>query len=191
MRRYLSCRRLEAIKVFREHAMRHCLTLALVAGLAVVALPGQGKAQQDDLVLRGAWEYHEACAVCHGKNGTGEGTMGDILKVAPPDLTKLAERHGGVFPFEYVFKVIDGRLPVEGHGDSDMPVWGRTFRLEALDESEQGVFGADPNLIVGGRIYALAQYLRAIQGGKTVPLIERLRPRRSWPGDIRVWPNHR
>jgi len=169
--------------------MRNCITLALVAGLAVCVLPEQGKADRDDIIQRGAWEYYEACAVCHGRDGTGDGAMGEILKVSPSDLTTLSERNGGTFPFERVFRVIDGRAPVEGHGSADMPVWGRTFRREALDDSERGIFGPDPNLTVAGRIYALAQYLRAIQGGKEVPLVEPLRRPRRWPSEIPVWPD--
>ena len=168
--------------------MRNCLALAFLIGVAVCALPGQGKAGYDELILRGAWEYHGACAICHGLNGTGDGTMGAILKIPPPDLTRLSEMNGGTFPFDRVFRVIDGRVPVEGHGSADMPVWGRTFRREALDYGGPGILRADPNLIVGGRIYALAKYLRAIQGGKEVPLIAPpSRPRRGWPSDIPIW----
>ena len=171
--------------------MKNCLTLAFFVGVAVCAPSGQGKAEIDDLVLRGGWTYYEACAVCHGQDGTGDGTMGAILNVPPPDLTKLSERNGGVFPFENVFRVIDGRAAVEGHGSADMPIWGRTFRREALDDNETGIFRTDPNLIAAGRIYALAQYLRAVQGGKKVPLVAPSRPRREWPSDIPVWPDQR
>ena len=169
--------------------MRNCLTLGFFVRVAACILSGQSMAESDDLILRGAWEYHEACAVCHGQDGTGDGTMGAILKVPPPDLTRLSEMNGGIFPFEDVFRVIDGRTPVEGHGSIDMPVWGRTFRSEALDDGGPGILHTDPNLIVAGRIYALAKYLRAIQGGKKVPLIAPSRPRRGWPSDIPVWPD--
>ena len=32
-----------------------------------------------------------------------------------------------MFPSELVFKVIDGRQQVRGHGGPDMPVWGDVF----------------------------------------------------------------
>ena len=166
--------------------MRIGCTLALIAGLAVCAAAGPSEAVEDELVLRGAWEFHETCAVCHGQDGVGAGAMGEVFKVPPPDLTKLSERNGGIFPFARVFQVIDGRFPVEGHGSADMPVWGRTFRREADDT--RGVLGTDPNLVVAGRIYALALYLEAIQGGRKVPLVEPKRPRRHFPSDIPVWP---
>jgi len=169
--------------------MRNCPALAILAGLAVAVLPGAGNAQHDDLVLRGAWEYREACAVCHGKHGTGDSTMREILKMPPPDLTKLSERNGGIFPFERVLRVIDGRIPVEGHGSADMPVWGRTFRRDLPTGAGSALFGGDPELVVAGRIYALAKYLRAIQGGREIPLVEPERPRRHWPREIPIWPD--
>jgi len=45
----------------------------------------------------------------------------------PANLTEIAKRNGGVFPSELVFKTIDGRQPVRGHGGPDMPVWGDIF----------------------------------------------------------------
>lgn len=162
------------------------LTLALMIGGALGALPGPAGAQSDDIVLGGAWDYHEACAACHGPDGNGDGAMASALKVPPPDLTTLAERNGGVFPYDRVFRVIDGRDPVEGHGTGDMPVWGSMFRHEAL--AGGGPFDPDPNMIVAGRIYALAQYLQAIQGGRKIPLVAPQRRRRGWPSDIPVWP---
>ena len=45
----------------------------------------------------------------------------------PANLTEIAKRNGGEFPSEMVFKVIDGRQPVKGHGGPDMPVWGDVF----------------------------------------------------------------
>lgn len=157
--------------------------------LAAGALPGQGDAETDEIVLRGAWEYHEACAVCHGRDGSGDTAMHEILKVPPTDLTRLSERNGGVFPFDRVFRVIDGRAEVKGHGTSAMPVWGSTFRREAKEEGEGRLVAGNPEVVVAGRIYALARYLRAIQGGREIPLVEPSRPRRTWPGDIRVWPD--
>jgi mono/diheme cytochrome c family protein len=164
--------------------MRSCLTLAFLIGVAVGGLPGPAAAQSDDIVLRGAWDYHEACASCHGPDGNGDGAMGAILKIAPPELTTLSQQNGGVFPFERVFRVIDGRDPVEGHGSIDMPVWGSMFRREARDEG-------DPDLITAGRVYALARYLEAIQGGRKIPLVAPQRRLRRWPRDIPVWPDQR
>ena len=167
------------------------LILAISIGVGVCAFAGEGKADYDEVTLRGAWEYNEACSVCHGPDGAGGGAMGAILNVPPPNLTTLSKRNGGIFPFDRVFQVIDGRVPVEGHGSTDMPVWGRTFRSEAYSSGGSGIFRADPSVLVAGRIFALAQYLRAIQGGEKVPLVEPSRPRRHFPSDIPVWPEQR
>ena len=70
----------------------------------------------------GKREYMDRCAVCHGESGKGDGGMIDILRTAPSDLTTLSRNNGGVFPFEHVYAVIDGRQAVKGHGSRDMPV---------------------------------------------------------------------
>ncbi len=158
--------------------------LATAAGLLLAG--AAGAQTEGDIVGRGAWEYRQACAVCHGPDGRGESAMAGLLKVAPPDLTTLSERNGGAFPFERVLRIIDGRAEVEGHGGEDMPVWGRAFRADAPGYA--GPFGADPEIVVAGRIYALAKYLRAIQGGATVAPVEPRRRLRSWPEDSPIWP---
>ena len=45
----------------------------------------------------------------------------------PADLTRLAEKNDGRFPYSRVFAVIDGRYLVPAHGEREMPVWGRQF----------------------------------------------------------------
>ena len=164
--------------------MRHSMSATLLACLILGGASAHASPLFDDVVLSGAWEYSEACAVCHGADGAGNGALAGALKQAPPDLTRLAEQNGGRFPFERVFRIIDGRTPVEGHGGTDMPVWGRTFNQDAAEDSGRPLFGPDQQMVVAGRIYALARYLRAIQGGQKVPLIEPKRPRRHWPEDI-------
>lgn len=158
--------------------------MAVMLGLP----PAEAEPLHDDAVLNGAWEYKDACAVCHGHDATGNGALAEAMKTPPPDLTRLSENNGGVFPFERVFQVIDGRRPVAGHGSDEMPVWGRTFTRETWEEPGRPWFGLQTEMIVAGRIYALARYLRAIQGGKTVPLMEERRRRRHWPDDMPRWP---
>jgi mono/diheme cytochrome c family protein len=50
--------------------------------------------------------YLEACASCHGADGKGDGPAADTLKHRPPDLTRLAERHAGEFPRQFVLDVV-------------------------------------------------------------------------------------
>ena len=45
-------------------------------------------------------------------------------RVPVPDLTRIAARHGGKFPDNWVYRVIDGRESLLSHGPRDMPVWG-------------------------------------------------------------------
>ena len=50
--------------------------------------------------------------------------MKDELKSRVADLTVLAETSNGVFPFDRVYQIIDGRQEVKVHGPRDMPVSG-------------------------------------------------------------------
>ena len=76
------------------------------------------------------------------------------MRRTPPNLTEIARRNKGAFPAELVFKIIDGRQRVPGHGGPDMPVWGDAFMRssEAADENA-----------VRYRIQALVDYLETIQ----------------------------
>jgi len=39
--------------------------------------------------------FNTYCAACHGKDAKGNGPAGGALKVPPPDLTTLSQRHDG------------------------------------------------------------------------------------------------
>ena len=67
------------------------------------------------------------CAACHGVAGRGDGPLASNMRRKPADLTEIAKRNGNQFPSEMVFRTIDGRQPVRGHGGPDMPVWGDAF----------------------------------------------------------------
>jgi len=113
----------------------------------------------------GEVEYVGSCAVCHGEGGLGDGPLSKYMTIEVPDLTTLAKANGGEFPMLRVLQVIDGRGGVRGHGDArpdsggNMPVWGDRFRAQETEMA--GVYGAE--LLVRGRILALAQYLESIQ----------------------------
>ena len=112
----------------------------------------------------GKREYMDRCAVCHGQSGKGDGGMIDILKTAPADLTTLSRNNGGVFPFEHVYAVIDGRQAVKGHGSRDMPIWGRAYSTETTRAGEH--YGDMPytmEMYVRARILSLIDYLNRIQ----------------------------
>src|SRR5690606_27111385 len=98
-------------------------------------------------------------AVCHGERGIGNGPLAPALVTRPTDLTELSRKNGGEFPYYRVFAVIDGRYIVPGHGDRDMPVWGRQFVEE--DARMFGPLGGE--LVTTDRIHALAEYVATLQ----------------------------
>lgn len=102
--------------------------------------------------------YQELCAVCHGENAKGDGPAAEALKKAVPDLTTLAAKNGGEFPFEKVEEIITGKNRVVAHGTVDMPIWGRAFESVRLDwsRSQREAFAQQ-------RIYNITEYLSTIQ----------------------------
>jgi len=77
------------------------------------------------------------CASCHGRDAKGTGPVAPALRVAPADLTVLAQRNGGTFPRDRVFRFVanGGSLPSGAHGSNAMPIWGPIF--VALDPSAE------------------------------------------------------
>jgi mono/diheme cytochrome c family protein len=102
--------------------------------------------------------YTSRCASCHGLGARGDGPVGGALRVAPPDLTWLADRNGGEFPREYVIAVITGNVVVPAHGTREMPVWSDRF---ATTEGSGGSTGAA--LYARRTVEAIADYLASIQ----------------------------
>jgi mono/diheme cytochrome c family protein len=120
--------------------------------------PDTTLAQQEAIAAVGQQEFRHACAVCHGLGGKGESVMTtlNLLTMRPPDLTQLRKKHQGQFPFWQVYRIIDGREEVKGHGTRDMPIWGEVFR------HPEGGKRADETSVIG-RILALVYYLQSIQ----------------------------
>jgi hypothetical protein len=120
--------------------------------------PGTALAQQEAIAAVGQQEFRHACAVCHGLDGKGESVMTtlNLLTVRPTDLTQLSKKHQGQFPFWQVYRIIDGREEVKGHGTRDMPIWGEVFR------QPEGGKRVDETCAIG-RILALVYYLQSIQ----------------------------
>jgi len=71
--------------------------------------------------------YTAYCAVCHGKEGKGNGPAAEALKVPPPDLTILARKNDNSYPYGRVRSAIVGDARLPAHGSKDMPVWGELF----------------------------------------------------------------
>ena len=114
-------------------------------------------------VKHGKDNFLRYCASCHGTTGVGNGSVADSLKHKPADLTLLAKRAGGVFPTQRVIQTIDGRLMPKAHGDSEMPVWGQLFAIQALADGvlQEDVPGIE--LEVNRRLQGLVLYLKTLQ----------------------------
>lgn len=115
------------------------LRTSLALGAALLLLETSGRAAELSS-YSGAELYQRFCASCHGYSGFGDGPVASQLKVSVPDLTRIAKRHGGVFPAEDVRRIIDGRSVHMAHGTRTMPVWGygddfatASFRLADCD----------------------------------------------------------
>lgn len=124
--------------------------IGLMAAACVVADARPAAAQGYD----GAGQFRVYCAVCHGDGGTGNGPLAESMRVKPADLTAITRNNKGTFPTNDVFRMIDGRNPVKGHGGPDMPVWGDAFARSGQDASPDAV---------RGRIEALVRYIERLQ----------------------------
>lgn len=92
--------------------------MRLMPLLCLLASP----ALAEDVQL-GAQLFGFHCASCHGAEAKGDGPLGDMLTIRPPDLTTLAAQNDGLFPLEQVLRTVDGTMEIRGHG-GPMPVFG-------------------------------------------------------------------
>ncbi|MGB7585854.1 MAG: c-type cytochrome [Terriglobales bacterium] len=100
--------------------------------------------------------YREYCAACHGENAKGGGPAAAACVAKPPDLTALAKKNGGKFPYDYFYSVLQfGRpLSTPAHGSAEMPVWLPMFL---------SLGNADQEAIAQQRMHNLAHYLASLQ----------------------------
>jgi mono/diheme cytochrome c family protein len=144
----------------REHAR-----VLTIAALIMIGTGGNTSAADKSLKADpGKREYENSCALCHGKDGKGTGGINDLLKKAPTDLTTLAKKNNGVFPFDRVYAVVDGRVTVRAHGDRDMPAWGDRYSTDSAKAAEYYMdVPYDAEMYARSRIMALIDYLNRIQ----------------------------
>jgi len=127
--------------------------------LAACAAGAQNKPAVDrvaaprTIAASGKQTYMQYCASCHGVDARGNGPAAFVLKTPPPDLTTLAKRHDGKFPYEYVSDVLRFGTRIVAHGSSDMPIWGPIFG--SMDNYDL--------VAVRKRIKDLSDYLASLQ----------------------------
>ena len=107
--------------------------------------------------IDGRTAYLENCAACHGADGTGDGPAARGLATAPPDLTMIAARNGGVFPTNQVMSTIDG-LDRGEHFSAAMPEFGAGDMGETVIVEQDGLGTPVPM-----QLLVLTEYLQAIQ----------------------------
>jgi mono/diheme cytochrome c family protein len=139
----------------RNAILRAAAAAAIFVCAAPIAL-GQTK------VDLGKREYDSRCAVCHGATGRGDGPYASLVTTRVADLSQLARRNGGVFPFVRVYESIDGSAGIAAHGPRDMPIWGAEYRVRAGEHYFEMPY--DPEAFVRARILALTEYVYRLQG---------------------------
>lgn len=134
---------------------KHLSGLVLAAfALLAPAAPSAAAEEKEFIVLQGGDDYRFHCVACHGHDARGDGTMAKILAVPPADLTGIAARNGGAFPFWRVYTIISGEMGMAGHQTFQMPGYWKRFER---DEDKPGYLPAYL------RILLLTHYLASIQ----------------------------
>lgn len=129
--------------------------------LGSAALLGPGLANAQTKFDFGKREYQSNCASCHGVSGRGDGVLRPHLDKSPSDLTVLASRNKGVFPYQRVYEFVDGRQSVALHGARDMPVWGADYNVKSAQDWQDWPY--DSESYVRSRITALVEYIYRLQ----------------------------
>jgi mono/diheme cytochrome c family protein len=134
---------------------------AIFAGAFILFASGSILAQQQPKFDFGKREYVSNCAVCHGLTGKGDGVYKELLNKSPSDLTSIAKANQGVFPYQKVYEIIDGRQQVKAHGPGDMPIWGAEYRAKSATDYLDVPY--NPEWYVWTRITALVEYVYRLQ----------------------------
>ena len=139
--------------IMRHTALFGVLILAATPVGIVNKLAVDKAAVPRTIAASGKQTYLQYCASCHGPDARGNGPAAFVLKTPPPDLTTLAKRHDGKFPYRYVSDVLRFGTRIVAHGSSDMPIWGPIFG--SMDNYDL--------VAVRKRIKDLSDYLASLQ----------------------------
>ncbi len=136
-----------------KYLLNRLSVCSVVVLAALLGAPNDAAyAQQDEVIKSGQQLFNQKCAICHGLEGKGDGTLGLQLKNRPADLSQLSKLNAGTFPFWQTYGKIDGRENVGAHGPGDMPVWG-------TDAQYEGTAGR----LAKGQILEIVFFLQSIQ----------------------------
>ena len=135
----------------------HIGKFALSALVATSIFSSGSVVAEEDLI--GSTEFLTSCASCHGVGAKEDGNLAKYLNIVPADLTVLAKKNDGVYPFLRVFQTIDGRSVTSGHGDRLMPVWGDRYSMDVGEK--YGPFGGEA--AVRARVLELVYYIQNMQ----------------------------
>ena len=138
---------------------------SICAVAMLLCFAAAGAAQQPTIkqvpIKKSSWAsgqqmYQQYCASCHGENANGGGPAAAACVVTPPDLTKLAKRNGGKFPYDYFYGVLQfgQTMSTPAHGSTDMPIWLPLFL---------SLGNADREAVAQQRMHNLAHYLASLQ----------------------------
>ena len=135
------------------------MSAIILVGTVLVSGPAGAEAQETPEfssrdAARGESSFRTYCSACHGRDAKGDGPLGKDLKVPPANLTLLSEKRNGEFPYQDVYKTIEGGKRVRGHGSTDMPAWGDAFLT--TDSKEEAT----------RRIHHLCQFIWSVQTKK-------------------------
>lgn len=106
--------------------------MAYLAALVLAATPvlcaAGDPALDKGAAAKGQVTFSRFCVSCHGPAGKGDGSISNDLRVPVPDLTEMANRNAGKYPYDRVTRIITTAEIVRGHGTVDMPAWGDAFK---------------------------------------------------------------
>jgi mono/diheme cytochrome c family protein len=143
-----------------------CLRSRVVVALVFSFALGSDHVQANEDMPTVEQDFQFHCAACHGADGKGDGPVARVLKIEPPDLTRIAERNGGVFPEAVISGTISGLDMPISHGTREMPVWGDLFIGEILSGSTSIEETQEATAEVTDRIRRLVKYIETIQVAK-------------------------
>jgi mono/diheme cytochrome c family protein len=139
--------------------MKPAWMIAALVGAIGAGQPWVAFGQQK--VDLGKREYDANCAVCHGPTGKGDGPWAGYGKEIVSDITGLAKKNNGVFPFARVYEFVDGTQMVKAHGTREMPIWGADYKVKGAEYYMDVPY--DPQVYVRARILALTEYVYRLQ----------------------------